>query len=56
MNGFLKHTFMGFVGVAIAAVVVNIIATIIDQPLDNVVGWVALSIAGAASMTKMDRY
>lgn len=56
MNNFLKHSFMSFIGVLIAGIVVIMLSAILNEPVDNIVGWVALGIAGSASMTKLDRY
>ena len=56
MNNLVKHTFMSFIGASIAVIVVIVLSAILNEPADNIVGWVALGIAGAASMTKLDRY
>lgn len=56
MNNFLKHTLMSFIGVSIAAITVMVISAILNEPADNIVGWIALGIAGSAAMTKSDRY
>lgn len=56
MNNFVKHTFMSFIGVSIAVIVVIVLSAIFNEPVDSVVGWVALGIAGASSMAKQDRY
>lgn len=56
MNNFLKHTPMSFIGVSIAVIAVMVISVIINEPADNIVGWIALGIAGSAAITKSDRY
>lgn len=56
MNNFLKHTIMGIVGVLIACITVFIFSIITDKSMDDLVGWIALGIAGASTMTKKDLY
>lgn len=52
MSEFTLNVLKSFVGVIIAYITVLLVAVINNQTPDEVVGWVALGIAGASAMTK----